>query len=63
MPSTPQTFDSDTDNIEGKSMEEETWTLKLSSKSPKLKTSFLKKTNKHLVFDGKKTIKKIKSFR
>ena len=54
MPSTPQTFDSDTDNIEGKSMEEETWTLKLSSKSPKLKTSFLKKANKHLVFDGKK---------
>ena len=46
MPSTPQTFDADTDNIEGKSMEEETWTLKLSSKSPKLKTSFLKKTNK-----------------
>ena len=42
IPSTHQTFESDTDNIEGKSIEKETWTPKLSSKSPKLKTSFLK---------------------
>ena len=58
IPSTPQTFESDFDNIEGKSIEEEIWTQKLSSKSPKLKTSFLKKTNKHLVFDAKRQFKK-----
>ena len=58
IPSTPQTFESDIDNIEGKSIEEEIWTQKLSSKSPKLKTSFLKKTNKHLVLDAKKQFKK-----
>ena len=58
IPSTPQTFESDIDNIGGKSIEEETWIPKLSSKSPKLKTSFLKKPNKHLVFDAKKQFKK-----
>ena len=62
IPSTPQTFESDTDNIEGKSIEEETWTPKLSSKSPTLKTSFLKKTNKHLVLDAKKQLKKSRAF-
>ena len=51
IPSTLHTFESDTDNIE-------TWTTKLSPKSPKLKTSFLKKPNKHLVFDPKKQFKK-----
>ena len=50
-------FESDTENIEGKSIEEETLTPKLSSKSSKLKTSFLKKPNKHLVFDAKKQFK------
>ena len=58
IPSTPQRFERDTDNTEGKSIAEETWTLTLSSKSPKLKTSFLKKINKHLVFDAKKQFKK-----
>ena len=42
IPSTPQTFESDTDNIEGKNIEEETWTLELFSRSLKLKASFLK---------------------
>ena len=51
-------FESDTDNIEEKSIEEETRTPRLSSKSAKLKTSFLKKTNKHLVLDAKKQFKK-----
>ena len=39
----PQTFESDTNNIQGKRIEKETWTPKLSSKSPKLNTSFIKK--------------------
>ena len=63
IPSTPQTFESDTDNIEGKSIEEETWTLKLFSRSLKLKAKFFKrKTNKHLVFDAKKQFKKSRAF-
>ena len=57
IPSTPQTFESDTYYIEGKSIEGETWSPKLSSKSPKLKASFLKKLNKHLAFDAKKQVK------
>ena len=40
-------FESDTDSIKGKSIEEETWTPKLPSKSSKLKASSLKKPNKH----------------
>ena len=57
IPSTTQTFESDTDKIEEKSIEE-TWTPRLSSKSAKLKTSFLKKPNKHLVLYAKKKFKK-----
>ena len=57
IPSTTQTFESDTNKIEEKSIEE-TWTPRLSSKSAKLKTSFLKKPNKHLVLDAKKKFKK-----
>ena len=63
IPSTPQTFESDTDNTEGKSIEEEIWTPKLSSKSPKLEASFLKKPDKHLSIRYQETIQKIKKFR
>ena len=37
-------------------------TSKLSSKSPKLKTSFLKKASKNLGFDAKRQFKKSRPF-